>query len=502
MLSIVKTDSSPSISWWELPLLVIVMVWGASTRWALIGHGPTSDEISLLKWRGWEWIFRDTTNRWHPPLYRMSFTAWLEPEQALTVARHVSLVAGVLTIVLVWLLARGLTRSRLLALAAGLGLAALPHHILFSVMFRPYAVLLMLMCIHLICLTRWIPAGAPRWTLWGVGLTATLLPQIHYLALPWLALTAVGTAVLLTRSWRTLLPYLGAPLVILPVLGHISVNMGGTQPVSPDWMKLTTTLFGMGLEGKPTMPIGRYFWPLGVVAAVALTLRWRWLHTPGRVLVIGTMSMLGAVAWVSGEHRLTPSTRLLISPMLWVMLAALPQLIPARGRISKTTRWAAAFVLAGLTTQMVHDRLTYQRTHSSPSDQIVNFIRAVPDRFPKDHAIRFSTSSHLAVARYIWNGEVFTPSEVVEGCPNKRCLNIDGRLWMVDPEEGHDGASIVVLRRTKLPPSLDTGCTLAQAEEGLPRFAICAAQTAPNETGEGNWIDTKSPDLSNPPTSP
>ncbi len=93
-------------------------------------------------------------------------------------------------------------------------------------------------------------------------------------------------------------------------------------------------------------------------------------------------------------------------------------------------------------------------------------------------------------------------SEVVEGCPNKRCLNIDGRLWMVDPEEGHDGASILVLRRTKLPPSLDTGCTLAQAEEGLPRFAICAAQTAPNETDEGNWIDTKSPDLSDPPTSP
>ena len=202
--------------------------------------------------------------------------------------------------------------------------------------------------------------------------------------------------------------------MILPVLGHISVNMGGTQPVPPDWMKLTTTLFGMGLEGKPTMPIGRYFWPL-VVVAVALTVRWRWLHTPGRVLVIGTMSMLGAVAWVSGEHRLTPSTRLLISPMLWVMLAALPQLIPARGRISKTTRWAAAFVLAGLTTQMVHDRLTYQRTHSSPSDQIVNFIRA--DRTAsKDHAIRFSTSS--TSPSLATSGKVRShPLEVVEDAP-------------------------------------------------------------------------------------
>ena len=502
MLSIVKTDSSPSISWWELPLLAVVMMWGASARWALIGHGPTSDEISLLKWRGWEWIFRDTANRWHPPLYRMSFTAWLEPEQALTVARHVSLVAGVLTIALVWLLARGLTRSRLLALAAGLGLAALPHHMLFSVMFRPYAVLLMLMCVHLVCLSRWIPAGAPRWTVWGVGLTATLLPQIHYIALPWLALTAVGTAVLLTRSWRTLLPYLGAPLMILPVLGHITANMGGAQPISPDWMKLTTYLFGMGLEGKPTMPTGRYFWPLGVVAAVALTLRWRWLRTPGRVLVVGTVSMLGAVAWVSGEHRLTPSTRLLIAPLLWVMLAALPQLIPARGWTSKTARWTAAVVLAGLTAQMVDDRLTYKRDHPSPSDQIVNFIRAVPDRFPEDHAIRFSTSSHLAVARYICAGEIFASSEVADGCPNTQCSNIDGRLWMVDPKDGHDGASILVLRRTKLPPRLDAGCTLAQAEEGLPRFAICEERAEPNRTRESGWTDPKSPDLSDPQTSP
>ena len=129
------------------------------------------------------------------------------------------------------------------------------------------------------------------------------------------------------------------------------------------------------------MPIGRYFWPLGAVAAVALTLRWRWLRTPGRILVIGTMSMLGAVAWVSGEHRLTPSTRLLISPMLWVMLAA-ASLIPARGWTSKAARWTAAVVLAGLTAQMVHDRLTYKRNHPSPSDQIVNFIESVPERFP------------------------------------------------------------------------------------------------------------------------
>ena len=212
--------------------------------------------------------------------------------------------------------------------------------------------------------------------------------------------------------------------------------------------------------------------------------------------------MLGAVAWVSGEHRLTPSTRLLIAPLLWVMLAALPQLIPARGWTSKTARWTAAVVLAGLTAQMVDDRLTYKRDHPSPSDQIVNFIRAVPDRFPEDHAIRFSTSSHLAVARYIWAGEIFASSEVADGCPNTQCSNIDGRLWMVDPKDGHDGASILVLRRTKLPPRLDAGCTLAQAEEGLPRFAICEERAEPNRTRESGWTDPKSPDLSDPQTSP
>ena len=481
MLSIVKTDSSPSISWWELPLLAVVMMWGASARWALIGHGPTSDEISLLKWRGWEWIFRDTANRWHPPLYRMSFTAWLEPEQALTVARHVSLVAGVLTIALVWLLARGLTRSRLLALAAGLGLAALPHHMLFSVMFRPYAVLSMLMCVHLVCLSRWIPAGAPRWTVWGVGLTATLLPQIHYLALPWLALTALGTAVTLKRSWRTFIPYLGAPVVILPLVGHITGTMESSGAITTDWHTLMTTLFGMGIEGNPKMPIGRYYWPVGVLAAAATLVRWPWLSVHGRVIVIGTLSMLGAVFWVSGQHRLTPSAMLLIAPMLWAMLAALPQLIPGRWRITRIARWTAAAVLAGLTLQMVNYRLAYHRDHTRPSDQIVNLIESVPERFPPTHAVRFSNSSHLTIVRYLTGHGLFAIAELDEGCSNKRCINVDGRLWMVDPKEGYDRDSILVLRRSKTPPPLPPGCTMAPADPALPRFAVCETTTTPPE---------------------
>ena len=83
--------------------------------------------------------------------------------------------------------------------------------------------------------------------------------------------------------------------------------------------------------------------------------------------------------------------------------------------------------------------------------------------------------------------------------PQQAVFNIDGRLWM-GPEEGHDGASILVLRRTNYRPSryrLHPGLVRRAA-----RFAICAAQTAPNGTDDVRWTDTKSPDLSGPPTSP
>gem|GEM_PF-3639995 len=474
-------ESSPKRTPWELLCLAVVVVWGATERWTLIGHGPTSDEISLLKWRGWEWIFRDTVNRWHPPLYRMSFTSWLEPAEALSSARHVSLLAGLLTIVMVWALARGLTKSRILALAAALGMAALPHHMLFSVMFRPYAVMLMLMCAHLLCLSRWIQPDPPRWAPWAVGLTATVLPQIHYLALPWLALTAVGTTALLRPSWRTLIPYLGAPLVLLPLFEHITGNMGSTTPTSPDWGTLTEHLFGMGLRSKSTLPGAQEFWPIGIVATAATTARWRWLSAPGRVTVIGTLSMLAAITWAAGEHRFTPSTKLLIAPMLWAMIAALPQVIPGRWTMTRSVRWLVAVVLGWVTADALQHRLNYHSNNASPSDQIVNFIRAAPERFPTDHAIRFRVSSHLEIARYMMGRGVFRATELDDGCPTNRCMNIDGRLWLVDPGDDYTGASVLVLKRAKTPPQLPPHCTHAEQEKDLPRFAICSAKPEPSE---------------------
>ena len=195
--------------------------------------------------------------------------------------------------------------------------------------------------------------------------------------------------------------------------------------------------------------------------------------------------MLGAVFWVAGKHRLTPSAMLLIAPMLWAMLVALPQLIPGRWRITRVARWTVAAVLAGLTLQMVNYRLAYHRDHTRPSDQIVNFIESVPERFPPTHAVRFSNSSHLTIVRYLTGHGLFAIAEIDEGCSTTRCINVDGRLWMVDPKEGYDRDSILVLRRSKTLPPLPPSCTIAPADPALPRFAVCEGQSTPLEADSG-----------------
>ena len=52
---------------------------------------------------------------------------------------------------------------------------------------------------------------------------------------------------------------------------------------------------------------------------------------------------------------------------------------------------------------------------------------------------------------------------------------------MVDPNEGYDRDSILVLRRSKTPPPLPPGCTIAPADPELPRFAVCETMTTPTE---------------------
>ena len=472
-----KDHPAPKKTLWEIVALAAIVSWGFWERWQRIGNGPTSDEVSLLKWRGWGWELSDNLNRLHPPLYRMSFTAWLDPAEALDAARLVSVVAGTLTIVLVWLLARRVTHSRLLGLGAALGIAALSYHILFSAMFRPYALLLMLMSAHLVSLTQWLRPERPRWAPWAVALTATVMPQVHYLGLPWLGLTALCTALLIHRSWRVLPLYLGAPLAILPVIGKISGNIVQSSPGPADWQRLGEFLFGMGVRAGPSHVILTNLWPLGLLALVLAVLRWRRLNTSGRLTVAATVSMLMTLAWVVGHHRLTTSTTLLIAPMIWVLVAALPQAIPGSGRISTGLRWIVTGVLIWHIGSMATDRLEYLRNNPTPSERTAQFIEEAHDRFPEDHAIRFASSAHFTVARYLLAGRVLPILHPDERCPHNRCEDINGRLWMVDTNEGWDGPSVLVLGWSKGPYSLPNGCTQAPDPDAVPAFALCASSS-------------------------
>ena len=142
--------------------------------------------------------------RGNHPLYEVGA---LRPWTRLTTsdggARWPSAAAGTLTLVLVWLIARGMGPA---VGAASVWLLALsPLHVLFSRLARPYALatfwaaLAMGFCV--LALRRW------RWAFLGYGVTSALLVLTNLFAGALTAGQAAFVAWTLRRRWRRLRPW-------------------------------------------------------------------------------------------------------------------------------------------------------------------------------------------------------------------------------------------------------------------------------------------------------
>jgi len=215
----------------ELVGLALIIGFGGWLRWPLLDVGILGDEQALLQYHGLERFWRDSLSALHPPLYRMSFRMFLDPLAALEMGRMGSFVAGLALIGLMAVNARRLLGSRIAGLAAALWCAALPVGIIWSALFRPYSIWMLLVAAHMWTVMRWLEPGAEsaKWRSIPVVLTALLLPQVHYMSVPWLAVFGLSLVVFGLVSWRRLWVYLPSALLFLPlcwfVLGSRNPNM-------------------------------------------------------------------------------------------------------------------------------------------------------------------------------------------------------------------------------------------------------------------------------------
>jgi hypothetical protein len=460
---------------WEWATFGLVLLTGAWVRMRSLDQGTTSDELSFLRWRGVDWIFKDSLNRVHPPFFRMSVSAFFEPEQALLVGRCMALTAGLLSIGVVWALTRRATNSRIAALCGAAAFAALPTHIAFSTMFRPYTTLALLMAAHLLALGHWVDnEGRGRAGLW-VGLTALLMPQVHYIAVPWLALTGLGVVSLTPLRWIKLAVYLPAGLAMLPLFESIFGNLSAQSSAGADTMQSFEHLFGMGLNASKQAPFLSQMWPISLTALVLTTLLWRFICRQQQVLVLGGIAMCLTVLWVAGKHHLAPSTQMLGAPFLIPLVVSLPWVLVHRSPFLAPIAPAVFVAIVGNITVLLHARLTYELSHSKSHDRLQLFLSQYSTTTPKGHDIRFKKPTDVDLARFALTQSLQTNNDTESGCPDSRCFQYDGRFWLAGFKDKGHRPSVWVSPRRQFSDPLPEGCTAMEGSSLMPALAVCTA---------------------------
>jgi hypothetical protein len=259
----------------------------------------------------------------NPPLYfwilHLTTRALGEGEAAL---RLPSVVAGVLTIPVLWLLARVITRSSWVANFSAWLLALNPLHLWYSQEARPYALLLLFIAAALACLAKALqPEGGARgWVAFAVSSALSLLT--HVFGVVPLAVGAVW--VLLARDRRLLLRFgaaalagvaLVAPVLIMVLDAAAEVEGPGSPPRALTGLEIPYTFFTF-LAGYSFGPPVRELQELGAQVAILRHI------TP--VLLVGVLFLV--LAWLALRDRTAPVPALAavtIIPLVGALAACL-----------------------------------------------------------------------------------------------------------------------------------------------------------------------------------
>lgn len=183
--------------------------------------------------RYWETLDRNLVHEGHPPLYQLGLKGWTSLfGRSIEAVRSFSLLPGVLTIPLIYLVGVRLRGPRL-GLAAALLIAVSPFHLYYSVEARNYAWALLFSTLALLAAVElWRNKGSVSkrtWSLWWAGALGAC--YTHYYAGLY---CVVLMALLLGFRRRSLDELLGLGIPFLPFVPWLPVLHAQIDTHSPD----------------------------------------------------------------------------------------------------------------------------------------------------------------------------------------------------------------------------------------------------------------------------
>ena len=189
--------------WW---VLGVICAAGLALRWPSPDRQLEYDEVVSLLFARMDLgtMLQATAADTMPPLYYALLHFWQLPGESLFHARLLSVILGVLTIPLLYLLGKRLLDEGT-ALAGAALLALSPFHVFYSHYTRMYALLTLLSVLAALALIGWLRGGSRK------GLVIAVLSTIAALYVHNLAALLVLTLNLLFLLTRNRWPEQGAP---------------------------------------------------------------------------------------------------------------------------------------------------------------------------------------------------------------------------------------------------------------------------------------------------
>lgn len=318
----------PTTTQERVALGLVLVLFGAALvlRVLALGHGYQSDEISLL--RSPSSLWNDTENGINPPLHRLIVQAWLSDEPALRFGRALSFVCGVGALWFSYQIGRSIGGNHVSG-AMALALAAFTDVVIeHAALTRVYSVWFLVATWHVYAALRWLAAPDERRCAVELAVSAALLPHLHYLSIPILAIEGIVLS-LVSRRWTLVAkcwtPAMVAtiPLVLLmlraPAPGQPSVGGGEA------WQRTSLQVLGLGSSHGQALVVG-----LLVFAAF----RWKRLDAFQHYASICLLGAVGVVIGVGAFRLVRPPAAHMVLPYACAAMAGLPRALQGIWRIT------------------------------------------------------------------------------------------------------------------------------------------------------------------------
>jgi 4-amino-4-deoxy-L-arabinose transferase-like glycosyltransferase len=414
----------------------------------------------------------------HPPLYYLLLHLWLRLGDTPAVVRSFSVLCGVLTVLVTWLLGRTLG-GRSLGAVSGVLAGASALAIQASVEARMYPLLALLTVVSTFLLWK-AASGASRWWLWGAyGVTVGLGFYVDYFAFLLIPAHVLYIALYHRRNHVVRLGFLlalaGALLAYAPwwpsVAGQLAEGRAhtvwkGRMPITAPLNMLALSSFGGYLLG-----LGGYLVDGG---------RWSWWQLP-LVLPFLSLAAAGAVGMPRGGAAAlllgawaVPVAMLVGASLATGVVYAVPRyvsfvhpffiILVAQGILTVASRDRRGVALVTLTAGIVALNLTVLGMASSdvryqPYDW-AGAARYVDDQWqPGDGLVFYPHTARVAFGYYFtqpavkavtlypppWTAKL-TKAQLLEGVPPIPALVQNAeRVWLILTEPTPPGSTEALL---------------------------------------------------------